>query len=45
MEVHLVCKYMTGSHNVYIISYQFKILISNLKSIDIMYFKNMNNYF
>jgi len=45
MEVYLVCKYIMGSHKVYIISYQFVILISNLKSIDRMYFKNICNYF
>ena len=39
-----MCKYIMGAHNVYIISYQFKILISNLKSIDRMYFKNICKY-
>ena len=41
-EVHSVSTWIIGSHSVYINSYQFKILISSLKSIDRMDFLNTN---
>ena len=39
-----MCTYIMGFHSVYIKSYQFKILISSLKSTDRMYFKNVSKY-
>ena len=44
MELHSVCTYIMGSHYVYIKSYQFRILILSIKSIDRIYFKNMSKY-
>ena len=45
IEVHSVCTYIIGSRNIYIKSYQFKIVMSSLKPTDTTYFSNISNDF
>jgi hypothetical protein len=44
-KVHSLCTYIMGSHSVYIKSYQFRILIPSLKSIDLILNLKFENKF